>query len=1022
LSKWANLSKHCLNLNNYLYLCKYLKIKAIYVTYFCYFGKNKLVSLHENKPFFSLEKINKLFIFGLILLFSTSCAVQKKKDQKDGPISKLYHNVTAHYNAYYNADVLVKESTVALSEQYPDNYTKILPVFDYVAADNPQAVAGNLDEAVKKVTVVVNLHPESNWSDDCYLLAGKAQYLKQDYESAEETLLYMLKEFSPEAVAQRKKDGIKRTAANGKKKKARKKKSTKKDRKKARKKKEKAQKAKRKAAKKRAEAKRKERERRRKEGRKNTGKDANTKTNKDAPSAKEAPKTLETNEPIEKKKEEVDKKRYFMKHRPAFQEGQLWMARTYIEREAYDEAERLISKLEKDPATFKDVRRDLAPVKAHYHIKQKNYDQAVEPLKTAIELGKDRQLKARYAYILAQIYQQQGDNKASEIAFTQARKFSNSYDMEFSAQLNIIRNSWAAGTLSGAEASKTLQKMTKDIKNYEYRDQIYFLMSTIALKDNDQLAAIEYLKSSLKYNEGNTAQKGESYLQLAQLYFDKESFVEAKAYYDSTLQVLPKTDERYGQVTEYANNLTGIAENLLIIQKQDSLLRISNMSDDERRALAYKIKKEEEEQKFKNLKTTTGSTTKKIRPGSAKSNYWAYNEKIKKKGLKDFRKRWGDRPLEDNWRRSTRSELRSLEDDQEIAEEDISRELTEDDIKSIFRDVPSTPADIAKSEKQIARAMLKLGGLYRDRLQDNEKSIKILEERERRFPTAENRDEMYYFLYLAHTDLNNTSKAKLYYDKLASEFPNSSYARVLTDPDFLSKSRAEDMALMEYYDQTYLNFENGKYTEVAQRIAAAQKKFGPGNKLQAKFALLSAMSQGSLEGKDAYKNGLREVIGKYPNTPEEVRAKEILKLLGQGESGKRPLNEASSSDPVDTGKYKVDPKKLHYFIVLITGGEEISLNEAKAAISNYNTEFNKLAKLRISPVSLGDQPMVVIRRFKSQDKAMTYYEGITKNAESFLPDGVEYEIYPISQNNYRTVLKSKSLAGYREFFEENYLN
>ncbi len=969
-----------------------------------------------------MKKINILFIYGLILLFSTSCAVQKKKDEKDGPIKKLYHNVTAHYNAYWNADVLVNESMVALSDQYPDNYTKILPVFDYVAADNPAAVAGSLDEAIKKVTVVVNLHPESNWSDDCYLLAGKAQYLKQDYESAEETLLYMLKEFSPEAVAQREKDGIKRTAAGGKKTKPRKKKTTKKDRKKAKKAREKAQKAKRKAAKKRAEAKKKEREARRKSGKKNTGKDANTKTSKDAPLPTEPPKTLDTNEPIVKKEKEVEKEKYFLKHRPAFQEGQLWMARTYIEREAYDEAERMISKLEKDPATFKDIRRDLAPVKAHYHVKQKNYDQAVEPLKLAIELGKDRQLKARYAYILAQIYQQQGDNKASEIAFAQARKFSNSYDMEFSAQLNIIRNSWEAGTVTGADASKTLQKMTKDIKNYEYRDQIYFLMATIALKDNDQLAAIDYLKSSLNYNEGNTAQKGESYLQLAQLYFDKESFVEAKAYYDSTLQVLPKTDDRYDQVNEYANNLTDIANNLLIIQKQDSLLRISNMSDDERRALAYKIKKEEEEAKFSNLKAAEGPKGKQTKVGSGKSNYWAYNEKIRKKGLKDFRKRWGDRLLEDNWRRSTRSELRSLDDDPEIAEEEISRELTDDDIKNIFRDVPGTPADVAKSEKEIAKAMLKLGGLYRDRLQDNEKSIKILEERERRFPTAEGRDEMYYFLYLAHTDLNNKTKAKFYYDKLAGEFPNSSYARVLTDPDFLSKSRAEDLALMQYYDQTYLSFEDGKYSEVAQRIEAARKEFGPGNKLQAKFALLGAMSKGSLEGKDAYRNGLREVIGKYPNTPEEVRAKEILKLLGQGGSGQAGRTENSKSDPADIGKYKAEPDKLHYFIVLITGGTDISLNEAKAAISNYNTEFNKLAKLRISPVSLGDQPMVVIRRFKSQEKAMTYYEGITKNAESFLPEGVQYEIYPITQNNYRTVLKSKSLAGYKEFFQENYFN
>ena len=54
-------------------------------------------------------------------------------------------------------------------------------------------------------SVVVNLHREAVWTDDCYLLVGKAQYLKQDYESAEETLRYLTNEFSPEKMAEKEK-------------------------------------------------------------------------------------------------------------------------------------------------------------------------------------------------------------------------------------------------------------------------------------------------------------------------------------------------------------------------------------------------------------------------------------------------------------------------------------------------------------------------------------------------------------------------------------------------------------------------------------------------------------------------------------------------------------------------------------------------------------------------------------------------------------------------------------------------
>jgi len=123
---------------------------------------------------------------GLVLLsvmLITACTTQKRKGELSG-LGKLYHNTTAHYNGYFNANELVNGSMISLADQHQDNYNQLLEVYPYIAASNPQAAAADLDQAVEKVATVVSLHRYSQWTDDCYLLVGKAQFLKKDYESA----------------------------------------------------------------------------------------------------------------------------------------------------------------------------------------------------------------------------------------------------------------------------------------------------------------------------------------------------------------------------------------------------------------------------------------------------------------------------------------------------------------------------------------------------------------------------------------------------------------------------------------------------------------------------------------------------------------------------------------------------------------------------------------------------------------------------------------------------------------------
>ena len=151
---------------------------------------------------FSLERmIRTLFLVALLLIIH-SCATNKKPEEVS-KMGKLYHNTTAKFNGYFNANVLLTESIAKLNTDYQDNYNRILAIYPYVASENVTQVSGDLDEAIKKSAVAVSLHRVSHWTDDCYLLIGKAQYLKKDYEDAEDTFKYLKKEYSPEAMAAR---------------------------------------------------------------------------------------------------------------------------------------------------------------------------------------------------------------------------------------------------------------------------------------------------------------------------------------------------------------------------------------------------------------------------------------------------------------------------------------------------------------------------------------------------------------------------------------------------------------------------------------------------------------------------------------------------------------------------------------------------------------------------------------------------------------------------------------------------
>jgi tetratricopeptide (TPR) repeat protein len=1000
------------------------------------------------------------------LLILSGCVTQKKKGEDVGAIKKFYQDTTSEFNYYFNGGVIMDETYAAMNEQYTDNYNKVLPMWQYTEIDNPQAHYEQMDKVIEKMTIMIELHRQSHWVDDGYLMMAQAQYLKKDYESAQETLLYMTEEFSPNAMRKKEAASNKRKK-NGKKgivvDKNGKQKLTKKQRIKEAKKKKKAREKERKAKKKEIE----KRKKARKKGKKLPPK---TTTKKEDDKKKEDPKLPEIDEDdvappktirlgnLTPQVENGKPESYFLKHRPVYQEGILWLARTYIERDNYTMAERMLNQLSESSATFTDIQEQLSEVKAHFYLNQKKYEQALPALNKLLEQSKDKVLKARVSFIIGQINQRLQNSDAAAVAYEQSIKFRPPYEMEFNARLKLATTSWKTGRGTSAEAKRSLNRMLKDIKNEEFKDAIYFALADISLSEGNRTEAIANLRQSAWNSIQNVNQKTEAYLMLGDLFYEDEDYVFAKSYYDSTAQLLPKTDDRWSRINDLNNNLTDIAANIIIVETQDSLLRISELPDDEKAKIAARIKQKRDEearakiawetqqnalrQKVANKNTSSSSTNgvglkqmgdrrapgagggvRNVTAAGGGSSFFAYGDASDlKKSKRDFERQWGARDLADNWRRASAS---TFGNDQETAEEAVAENLSEDDVAKILAGLPNTAEEKVAAHKQIEDALFALGGLFRDRLQNYEKATERLEDLIKRYPETEYELDAYYMLYLSYKELNNSTKMKYYADKILAEYPSSTYASLIKDPSYIKQIMSDERQLQAYYEETYDAFTQGKYQIANERVVKVAEQFGATNPLQPRFALLGAMISGNLQGRETYIAGLKDVMAKYPETPEQVRARDMLRLLGakqaSGPGQQRP--NAKTGEEGDASLYTFEEDKLHYMLVILD--KDASMNDAKIGVSDYNRKYHNLDKLRISNIFLGGAdakvPMIVIRRYKKMEDAMTYYDGIKKNSSDFLP-GFKYTIYPVTQNNYRTILKQKTLDGYDEFFNLYYTN
>lgn len=713
-------------------------------------------------------------------------------------------------------------------------------------------------------------------------------------------------------------------------------------------------------------------------------------------------------------------------------DGYVWLLRTNTSMGRFKDGETMILKLdeEKEAKTIpKKLMPAIAAAKAEYFIENGEYTRAKDELLFAIRNTKRAKTRTRYNFILAQLYEQLSMNDSAVHWYSQVLKKSTPYDMEFNARINrALLTSAKSGNLD--DIKRELVKMSKDEKNIDYLDRIFFALGNIALVEEQPDMAMDYLKKSVAVSTTNRTQKAVSYFTIADLYFDRPEYVPAASYYDSAMKVLPETHPQYDRVSARNESLADLVRNIRIIAREDSLLRLGNMSESAREAfisnLIEDIRLKEEQRKFdeasaalNNQMLQQGGGNRPSTPGGGGSSWYFYNTTAVSFGINDFRQRWGDRKLEDNWRRSVKTATfaEGEEGDGEPVVEASVQEMM--DPAFYLKDIPVTEAQKDSSHRKIQYAIYDLGVIYKEKLKEPERSIESFEELLQRYPKGLFNLETYYQLYRLYTQVGNSAKANEYKNRVLREYPDSEYAKILSDPDYLKKMEAMKGQIAQMYERSFTNFANGEHEAVIAAADSVIKMFKE-DKLRPKFALLRAMSIGASQRLTVYRAALEEVIRTYPGDPEKEKAEELLGYV-QSLMGETLADEPVAEDTVKVEEtYVFDLAANHYFAMVVSKG--VTVADIKNRLAAFHQRQFSVENLTIKNVQMAQgQELVFVQGFGTTKKAQDYLVSINADTEMYAGiDRSKLEQFLISDKNFTVFYKRKDVAEYKAFFTENY--
>lgn len=754
-------------------------------------------------------------------------------------------------------------------------------------------------------------------------------------------------------------------------------------------------------------------------------------------------------------KKEKSKFSKIFKHQPAHNDAILWLTRTYADSKRESDAEAILDLIDASTTLSSSMKAKIALERANLDSRRGEYADASKQLGLVLQSKSiSKYTRQRASFLNGQLFTQISKHDSA------ANSFKNNIALHPPIEMDFYARKYRAEAVAqgGGDQSKTiasLKHLLKDGKYAPYHEQVYYILGKLSANDNNYEDALKYYKKSIEQTKTTPKQKAISFASIGNLQYKSGYYNLAKKSYDSASYFAKniKDNAELDLAIKRGKSLDKIEEPYYILRNNDSLLKLSLLSEKEQKAVVKKylkyLEKQKEDSAFNAQNATNaGSLANSSALGSTTSSWYFGSTVAVQQGFNEFKRKWGNRPLIDNWRRASASSFgndaaQTVSDSAET-ENVSSSEITEE---SLLAAIPKTDQQRNSLNKKIKRAYLNLSTAYIKDLEEFDEGLAILDTLDKKYPNHEYPDEELSIKYTAALRQGKLEDAEKIRQELLSKFPNSNFAIALNtdamvDSGTLSKNSTETVA--SYYQQTYELIDERKYSEVIQRVSVAKRIYGDVN-YNRKFRILEAQSYASIGQykkadtlvsdyvKEFPSDSLRPWIDAINQNISEQRAADTLntdssKTLSTTKlSGTLDANTLKSTIDSNAKKttipsqYAYSPKESHYCI-FIFGKPDASTAGFRSGISDFSTiKFSGISISSEIEMLNADQAMVITKTFGNAGQAKIFMNAVRNEKLLFREMAAgSYQSIIISEQNFLRLKAEKKLTNYLPFYQKNY--